>query len=312
VSEERIDPEFHRKYLESLRFAYPYLEQWYNDVVAGSQRQGDPERNLPPGVDREFYTKYLQSLRFEYPHMERWYADCVTGLYGPAPARYARAKGHWITIGGHEDPKTGRKHVGGTPVYVENGRITKGHPSLMGKRIDALAEPAEGFTHRQELHQGKEYNRAVWGKKARHEGIASQELHQLAAEILAHDKEFKADRTKVLQRARDMSRGLGYGDIGNLKARAARGDIDADSIRGLDDVAARLREEYPEVLGFDETEAQNRLFDLLTQGNPELMAEENAYAQAFEHLLEAKRQEAAEVVPFQRRGELERYRPPVA
>jgi hypothetical protein len=301
-----MDPEFHRKYLESLRFAYPYLERWYNDVMAGSQRPGEPERNLPPGVDREFYTKYLQSLRFEFPHMEQWYADYVAGLYAPAPARYARAKGRWITIGGHEEGD--KKHVGGSPVYVENGRITRGHPSLTGKRIDALSEPAESQGHRKELNQSKEYHRAVWGKKARQEGIASQELHQLAAEILAHDREYKNDRKRMLQEARQALNEFG----GAWRVIHTESFEEADQIRGLDEVAEDLSQKYPYLFDARHGNADDQLFDMLKQGNPEPMAEEDAYRQAFEHLQAMRGQEAAEVVPFQRRGKLERYRPPGA
>lgn len=47
-------------------------------------------------------------------------------------------KGHWITIGTHAGAD-GKKH-GGTPVYIVDGRITKGSPSLTGKKISALGK----------------------------------------------------------------------------------------------------------------------------------------------------------------------------
>jgi hypothetical protein len=56
--------------------------------------------------------------------------------------RKPKAGGRWVTIGAKlgED---GKKH-GGSPVFIEGGRITRGHPSLTGRRIDALhEEPVE-------------------------------------------------------------------------------------------------------------------------------------------------------------------------
>jgi hypothetical protein len=45
--------------------------------------------------------------------------------------------GQWITIGAKEG-SDGKKH-GGSPVYIEDGHITKGHKSLEGKGIDSLS-----------------------------------------------------------------------------------------------------------------------------------------------------------------------------
>jgi hypothetical protein len=111
----------------------------------------------------------------------------------------------WVTIGAKEG-EDGEKH-GGTPVFIQNGRIVRGHPSLMGKKIDALKEEAEAGSHRQALHQSRGYARAIWAKKARKEGLNPQHLHQLAAEILAHDKAYKDDVTKMLKEAREIRRG---------------------------------------------------------------------------------------------------------
>lgn len=79
-----------------------------------------------------------------------------------------KGEGVWRTIGGHEG-EDGKRH-GGSPVFIQGGKITRGAPSLTGRRIDALKEPAD-TTHRQELHQNKDYSRALWAKKARQEGI---------------------------------------------------------------------------------------------------------------------------------------------
>src|SRR5262249_33591381 len=154
----------------------------------------------------------------------------------PHPWHYARGEGRWVTIGAKEGAD-GKKH-GGSPVFIEGGRITKGHPSLTGKRIGALGEEAEAGTHRQHLHRSREYARAAPAKLARKEGVPPEDLHSLAAEILAHDRAFKVDVTRALRRARQLSEGLGYGSLDHLRRKAATG-ADADAFRGLDDVAER-------------------------------------------------------------------------
>ncbi len=193
---------------------------------------------------------------------------------------YAAEAGRWITIGGHKG-EDGKKH-GGTPVYIENGRITKGAPALSGKKIDALKEEAEPTTRQKEVHEAKGYNRAKWAKQAKAEEIKPEHLHQLAAEMVEHDREGKVGLTKMMQRAREISKNLGS-DLTTIKARAARG-IDADAVRGLDDVAQTVAAEYPEFFHDDPDNPEERLLDYLLAGNPEPMSEDDAYEQAFDHL----------------------------
>jgi hypothetical protein len=57
-----------------------------------------------------------------------------------------------------------------------------------------------------------------------------------------------------------------------------------------------MRNKYPELLGDDEQEAEWRLFEYLTRGNPEAVTEDEAYEQAFDHLMEVQREQA--YVPF--------------
>jgi hypothetical protein len=116
--------------------------------------------------------------------------------------------GRWVTIGAREGPD-GKRH-GGSPIYIQNGHITKGHPRLLGRKIAALEEEPEHSTHRQQLRQ-----------------------------------EFKNDLTGVLQEAR---RALGeYGSGKGINLRTARGQ-DATSIRGIDQVAEKLAGDHPAVL----------------------------------------------------------------
>ncbi len=216
--------------------------------------------------------------------------------------------GRWITIGGKAG-EDGKKH-GGSPVYIKNGRIVKGHPSLTGKKIDALKEPAEhaerkhGETPKQERafraaetrgerqHEAG-YQRALWGKKAKAEGIDPKSLHQTAAEILAHDKAFKSEMTGVLQDARSMLSRMYGTDVRTLATTAGRGKIDASHVRGLDAVAQSLASTHPHFFGGSES-SEERLFDLLVSGNPEPMTEEDAYGEAMDQLHGMKPREPEE------------------
>lgn len=205
--------------------------------------------------------------------------------------------GRWVTIGGSPG-EDGKRH-GGSPVYVENGRITKGHPGLTGKKIDALSEPGESGSHRKQLKQGKEHARAVWGKKARKEGLPSKDLHQLAADVLAHNKAFVDEQSQILKEARRALSEHGA-QWKTLKMHADRTGGDSDKIKGLDEVAGDMAEKYPEHF-HDAEHAVDTLYGMLAAGNPEPMSEDEAYEQAFNHLTEEKERHAnrqQEEVPF--------------
>jgi hypothetical protein len=207
------------------------------------------------------------------------------------PMLFARgdAGGRWITIGGNKG-EDGKRH-GGSPVYVVNGRITKGHPGLTGKRIDAIGADSDPEpSHRQLLNRSRGYARAVWGKKARREGIAPQHLHQFAAEIMAHDREFKADKSRMLREAREQSNRSGFGDLRTLAARNAAGKLDANAVKGLDVVGESMAANYPQYFKSGE-EAGDQLYDMLVQGAPEPVTEDEAYDEAFGHLVEQKQRD---------------------
>src|SRR5262245_4208388 len=69
--------------------------------------------------------------------------------------RRTTTAGRWITIRAKEG-HDGKKH-GGSPVFVQDGRIVKGHPSLAGRKIDALEEePVEiGWRRQRDWHRGE-------------------------------------------------------------------------------------------------------------------------------------------------------------
>lgn len=232
------------------------------------------------------------------------------GVYGDKPASLSSAsdEGRWITIGAATG-EDGKKH-GGSPVFIKGGRIVKGHPSLTGRKIDALKEEPEYAERKHSDNakkeralraaetrginkEGGEYARAVATKQAKKEGIDPASLHQLAGEILAHDQAFKSELTGVMQTAREQLRKLYGTDVTALKTNAARGTIDASHVRGLDDVAAGLAKQYPHIFPSGQS-SEERLFDLLVSGNPEAMAEEHAYDEALEQLRDMKPQEPEE------------------
>src|SRR5262249_9169700 len=92
-------------------------------------------------------------------------------------------------------------------------------PAVVSERKNE-PPPILPTTHRQDLHREREYNRAVWGKRARQAGIDPQQLHDLAGQMLAHDREFKSEHTKMLQTARKR---LGEFGSGKGKRRESKG-----------------------------------------------------------------------------------------
>lgn len=226
--------------------------------------------------------------------------------------RYGKDEGNgrWITIGA-EEGEDGKRH-GGSPVYIENGRITKGAPSLVGRHIDSLEVPEEAppelkGTKRQQAGQKAAktrtenereagYQRAVWGKKARKEGIDPKHLHQLAADLLAHHGELSKDRAAMLKEARSALDEFGskHRTITMSRGKGGKGEIgDATEIPGIDQVAEWAAGKYPHLFASG-SGADDQLFGMLSGDDgsgadgKEGWSEADAYEQAFEHLMEAK------------------------
>jgi hypothetical protein len=189
----------------------------------------------------------------------------------------------WVTVGGVRDEKTG-KRKGGSPVCIKDGRVVKGHPSLTGRKIEALKEPPEPQSRRAEARQAREYNRAVWAKRARRQGLNPRDLHQLAAELLAHDAEFAGERHEVLKRARQLLAHYGY-DPRALTTNLRSGRVE-DEVPALDVVADSLARDFPHHFAGHADPAE-RVLDFFREGVPQRMGEDEAYEQAFAHLAEA-------------------------
>jgi len=199
--------------------------------------------------------------------------------------------GRWITIGGTKGDD-GKRH-GGSPVYIERGRITRGAPGLVGKKIDALQEDAAEYSHRKELQQSRSYARARAAKEAKGQGIDPTHLHQLAAELLAHDKAAVGDKTVMLREARKA-----LSEWGGKHRAITIGHLTREDVPHLDEVAETMVRKYP--YAFDERtgDSSDQLLDMLTQGNPQPMTEEDAYTEALDHLMQHRVQdEDAEQVP---------------
>jgi len=229
--------------------------------------------------------------RIDIPH---WFASGEIVHY-ESPSDSA---GRWVTIGGRQDDH-GKRH-GGTPVYIDgDGRVLKGHKSLVGKPIDALSEDP------------KKPHRARWAKEARQAGIGAKDLHQLAAEFVAHSAADVAEHNNFLKGIRKAieAHGTGHGKVAHLLAAQGK---DSSSIKRLDQVKESLDGPHRKWLqsmvaqhpGSHETDL---LWDLLTVGNKKAMSEEDAYRQAFDHLHASR-----EMVPFARPAMPIRYGAPIA
>jgi hypothetical protein len=199
------------------------------------------------------------------------------------PLRLAHDAGRWITIGGSKGAD-GKRH-GGSPVFVRDGKIVKGHPSLTGKKIDSLKDAAD-TTHRQELHSSKQHEVAAWRKKARKAGHDPKHLDQLAAEVKAHHDAFAAERKEVLQYARHYATANGLGDL-NRRGKDQRVGGREDNQRGIDQVAESTVGQFPHHFREETGEHGNhedQLRAMLAEGNPEPLSHAEAYSQAFDQM----------------------------
>lgn len=83
-------------------------------------------------------------------------------------------------------------------------------------------------------------------------------------ELATIDRQLHYDRMALLVRANRTSVGLGYGDLRGLRHPDNR-ILDADKVRGLDDVTAILLQSGEGIafLGSDPIAAEDKLFEML-------------------------------------------------
>lgn len=212
------------------------------------------------------------------------------GVFDPRE-RYAD-DGHWITIGSRE---VDGKHVGGSPVFIKDGRITKGAPSLTGKKLSAMHEPAQGQSVRAANKTEREYKRAKYAKEARGLGIRADDLHQMAADIHAHGNEYSRGRAKMLSEIKRV-----YPHFGIIAARHAKGGFDHTMTPGMDVAAKEFSADadyahlWPRAGDADDLERVEWLFNLFAHGPGEEVSEDQAYEEAMDYL----RSKSQETVPF--------------
>lgn len=196
-----------------------------------------------------------------------------------------KGKGRWITIGAKEG-KDGK--TGGSAVYVEDGKITRGHPSLQGRKLSKFGERRR----RSEAQQSVHANRDQWEKEAEEAGVDPEHMHQLARDIKDHDREHNKDIAKLIRDAREKGKANGV-NLGQNNEAFETGDH--TQIEGFDLLARDLAGDYPHILGAhgydtdadydaDATDASEKLFSLLQQGLPENMSDDDAYREAINHL----------------------------
>lgn len=226
--------------------------------------------------------------------------------------------GRWITIGGKKGEDG--KRSGGSPVFIQDGRITKGHPSLTGKKIDALDKPVEtrksidhGGTKdkrtiarreasakaaetRKDNRTEAEYQRAVHAKNARKEGINPKHLHQLAGEIKSHHDAHGNDVRAMLKNV--------YSNHPHLKTATLSSNRGGDSaaMKNIDTISRSYAKskEFSHLFGGYDADAfrteqtgpdedhSEKFYEYLVNGAPEQMDEADAYEQALGHLREHK------------------------
>lgn len=206
--------------------------------------------------------------------------------------------------------------------FAKNGRkayaaegwpVRYGHSLFTGRvvRYSSMFEGVVRYAQRG-LFDEEDHERGADGKFVEKGGddLPSWQ-HGLANEYMEKSKRFVADRKELLTEARRTSKGLGYGDLRTVAARVSRTGMDEDSVKGLDDIAQLLGDKYKDHFG--EEEPLRRLFEMLVEGDPKPISEDEAYEKAFDELEYAKGQEQPaqsdpdDVVPFQCAGTPIRY-----
>ncbi len=108
-------------------------------VVRDATEGGEPHNKVKldgePGLHEVPAEPLDPKLSWRVPHEEAEPEERVTqGTF----FSHRGGEGQWITIGGKKG-QDGKRH-GGSPVYIEGGRITKGAPSLRDRKISDVEE----------------------------------------------------------------------------------------------------------------------------------------------------------------------------
>jgi hypothetical protein len=207
------------------------------------------------------------------------------GLSGPGRPGAAFALddsgGRWVTIGSREGEDGKRR--GGVPVFISSaGRIVKGPARLTGRNVGTLTEEAPPTSHRQQMRESRERERIGWAKRAKAAGVRPDDLHELAGELREHHDTYIEQRQRIVRRAKELLKHYGY-NPGALTTNLRSGRVEGvDQVPHFDEVASTVASEHPAY--FRTGDAAHELLDMLTEGVPQPMSEEDSYREALELL----------------------------
>lgn len=154
-------------------------------------------------------------------------------------------------------------------------------------------------------------------REARQRGYKAGDLSWLAQRERQVHEEVRSRLVECLQSAREKHAHYNDGQRLTRSLKAFKGN-DFTYLGHWDETTTSLQEQFPDVLGEDERDAMNRLYDLVNAGPPKRMAYEESYQLALEQMeqfgppkktgAKRKKQESEEPIPFARAG---KPKPPV-
>jgi hypothetical protein len=198
--------------------------------------------------------------------------------------------GRWVTIGGSAGQNGQRS--GGSPVFIKDGRIVKGHPSLVGKKPGEIKSgDTDHGSHRKQLNQSKDYARAKYRKQARQAGHDADAMEDLARGMKGHHDAFAEERRDLLRHAREHSANNGFADLRTIGANERYGNLDPTKIRGFDQTTESTVSAFPHHFREENGEHgshSDQLLSMLVEGNPKPMEWNDAYEQALNAMGERK------------------------
>lgn len=237
-------------------------------------------------------------------------------------ANYAEddSGGRWVTLGATTGDD-GKKH-GGTPVYIKGGRIVKGPKGMVGKtpneikkaksktkattgtkkggpkpkqeatvaaatsaEFDYPPEWDEPLNQETASKKGPQFRVTSEMAKKLPRGVKASHVSELAADIRDNYNAMIDYRNEALNYARDHSVGNGYGSLSQLVRLAHARGMDADSVKGLDEIADAMMAAYPGLLENNpHMHESDALFDLILDGVKPKMKDREAWDLAVEYV----------------------------
>lgn len=154
-------------------------------------------------------------------------------------------KGHWVTIGAKHD---GEDFKGGTPVYIEGGKITKGPKALMGRSMEHLTAQTAKAKRKDAVKQAAE----------RHE-VDAEELDRMIDSVHAELTYLHNEHESIKEHARKLS-GLTAGKLAALE----NSGLDKASVPNFDQYVEELQAAYPGHI--DSKDPESSVWELIREG----------------------------------------------